>query len=51
MSSHWLVQKHVVLGDVEEGWKIFKEALLRLAENVIRLKRLSDRDIRRESGW
>ena len=51
LKYEWEVQKERVIGDVEEEWMAFKNAVIRSASNVCGMKRLSKSGIRKGSEW
>ena len=51
LKNEWDVQKEREIGNVEEEWMAFKNAVIRCASNVCGMKRLSKRGIRRASEW
>ena len=49
--EEWLVHKETELGNVEEEWMTFKNAVRRCASRACGMKRLSKRGIRKGSEW
>ena len=51
IKEEWLVHKEREIGNVEEEWMAFKNAVIRCASSACGLKRLSKRGIRKGSEW
>ena len=49
--AEWMVHKERELGDVEEEWEAFRNAVVSCASRVCGMKRLSKRGIRKGSEW
>ena len=51
IKEEWRIHKERELGNVEEEWMAFKNAVIRCASRVCGMKRLSKREIRKGSEW
>ena len=51
LKDEWEIHKERVIGDVEEEWMAFKNAVIRCARSACGMKRLSNRGIRKGSEW
>ena len=51
LKEEWMVHKEREVGNVEEEWTAFKNAVNKCAESACGMKRLSKRGIRKDSEW
>ena len=51
LKEEWFVHKERVIGNVEEEWMAFKNAVIRCASSACGMKQSSKRGIRKTSDW
>ena len=51
LKEEWVIHREREIGDVENEWMAFKDAVIRCASRVCGMKRLSKKGIRKGSEW